>query len=102
MQLETRALLWDIQEAARTITSFATGKDQSDYLHDLLLRSAIERQFESAGEAMSRLAKRDPDTANRISNFRRVIGFRNVLIHGYDKIDDEATWTLIAHKVPTL
>lgn len=102
MQLETRALLWNIQDSARAIVNFTSGKTRADYLTDRLLRSAVERQFEIIGEAMTRLAQRDSATAARISDFRRIIGFRNVLIHGYDAIDDETTWRIVVGKLPVL
>jgi uncharacterized protein with HEPN domain len=102
MQLETRGLLWDIQQAGRAIRMFVAGKSDADFLGDLLLRSAVERQFEILGEAMTRLAKRDPQTAERISEFRRIIGFRNVLIHGYDQVDDQTTWRIVQDKLPIL
>jgi uncharacterized protein with HEPN domain len=81
---------------------FVGGKSEADFLGDLLLRSAVERQFEILGEAMTRLAKRDPQTAERISEFRRIIGFRNVLIHGYDQVDDQTTWRIVQDKLPIL
>jgi uncharacterized protein with HEPN domain len=102
MQLETRALLWDIQDGARTIQTFVAGKTQTDFLRNLLLRSAVERQFEIIGEAMTRLAKLDLKTAQRITEYRRIVGFRNVLIHGYDKIDDETTWRIVTNDLPLL
>ena len=58
-----------------------------DYLDNRMLRSAVERQFEIIGEALSQLAKIDPAVAARIPDLRRIVGFRNVLIHGYDRMD---------------
>lgn len=102
MRLESRKLLWDMQQAARAITSFVAGKIEADYLSDLLLRSAVERQFEIVGEAMTRLAKRDMDTAVRISEYRGIIAFRNQLIHGYDDIKHPISWGIVTTKLPIL
>ncbi len=52
----------------------------------------MERHFEIIGEALNRLAKLDPDTAGRITDAAQIIAFRNVLIHGYDAIDDSRVW----------
>jgi uncharacterized protein with HEPN domain len=65
-----------------------------------MLRSACERQFEIIGEAMARMRKEDPETVERISEYQRVIGFRNVLIHGYDQVNHETTWKIITEKLP--
>jgi uncharacterized protein with HEPN domain len=62
----------------------------------------VERQFEIIGEALSRLNRLDPDKASAISEHHRIIRFRNVLIHGYDVIDHETTWSLIQAKLPVL
>ena len=39
---------------------------------------------------------------DRISESRRIIGFRNVLIHGYDVINHDVTWGIVRDKLPTL
>jgi uncharacterized protein with HEPN domain len=92
MQPRSPALLWDVATAARRIQSFVAGKSWDDYSNDLLLRSGVERQFEIAGEAMSALRRVDPETAVRVPNVHRVIGMRNVLIHGYAEVNDLTVW----------
>ncbi len=32
----------------------------------------------------------------------RIIGFRNILIHGYDTVDDTIVWGAISGHLPTL
>jgi len=94
--------LHDIALAARRATRYAAGRTRTEYEADDYFRSAMERQFEIIGEALSRLLKADPATAARISEQRRIIGFRNVLIHGYDAVDDAITWRIIREKLPVL
>ena len=48
----------------------------------------MERQFEIIGEAMTKLAKPEAPMADHISQYQRMIAFRNLLIHGYAD-----TWT---------
>lgn len=102
MQLETRKYLSDIQRAAELVRRFTSGKTLIDYQEDVLLRSAVERQFEIVGEAMNQLAGSDEDTARRITNFQRIISFRNVLIHGYADVDDRLVWNVVETYLPRL
>lgn len=44
---------------------------------------------------MTRLAKLDVQTAETITEYRRIIAFRNQLIHGYDIIDHAIVWRII-------
>jgi uncharacterized protein with HEPN domain len=46
--------------------------------------------------------KLDANTADRISEYRRIISFRNVLIHGYDAISDAVVWDIVQNKLPIL
>jgi len=102
MPPETAKLLFDMRNAAERIGRFVDGKTFDDFQNDELLRSGVERQFEIIGEAMSRLVKLDPALAQQISEYRKISGFRNALIHGYDSIDDETTWNIVTAKLPIL
>lgn len=102
MELEAKKLVHDLDQAVELIISFVTGKQLADYKGDALLRSAVERQFEIIGEALNRLRGADPDVLARISDYERIIGFRNVLEHGYDIVSDEIVWDIVEAKLPTL
>jgi Uncharacterized conserved protein len=80
--------LFDIQQSLVSIETFiGDKKDFSAYMQNKMLRRAVEREFEIMGEAMNKLDKVDP--AIPISSKKQIIGLRNRVIHGYDKIDDE-------------
>jgi len=54
------------------------------------------------GESLNRLAKVDPTTAGDITDLSRIVGFRNILVHGYTSIDNALVWQLATSKVPPL
>jgi len=59
-------------------------------------------QFEIIGEAMGRLLRDDPDTAQLIADHRRIIAFRNLLIHGCDVVDHAEVWSIASRHLPRL
>jgi uncharacterized protein with HEPN domain len=80
MRRDPRAYLWDVREAADAISSFVRARSFTDYSTDLMLRSAVERQFAIIGEALSQLSRVAPELAPRFPELRRVVAFRNVLV----------------------
>jgi uncharacterized protein with HEPN domain len=102
MQLEVKKYLADAQQAIGRIREFTSGQSFEEYSSNAMLRSAVERQFEIIGEALNRISKVDALLLQRISDSRRIIAFRNILIHGYDAIDDAVVWDVIEHYVPVL
>ena len=51
---------------------------------------------------MNSLRKSNPDVAGRIPAVHRIIGMRNVLVHGYAAVDGATVWTAATTDVPAL
>lgn len=102
MKLEAQKYLYDIQRAAGLLREFTDGKAFADYESDAMLRSAVERQFEIIGEAMTKLARTDEPVADQVSQYQRIIAFRNVLVHGYADVDDLLVWDVVETTLPAL
>src|SRR5437870_2077314 len=92
LPLEVRKYLFDIAQACDLITQFTSGMTFTHYSSDALLRSAVERQFEVVGEALNQALRQWPGLADRVSDCRRIVAFRNRLIHGYAFVSDEVVW----------
>ena len=75
---------------------------REDFRTDLLLRSAVERQFQIIGEALNQLARSHPGLAGQIPDLPRIIAFRNILVHGYAVVDDQIVWQAVQEHLPRL
>ena len=102
MQLESKKYLYDILQAPKNLQQFSEGKAFQDYTGNVMLRSAVERQFEIIGEALRQLSREDAPTAAKIEERERIISFRNILIHGYAEVDDRLVWDILQTKLPVL
>lgn len=104
MEARERVLkaLEDIQDCAAFVVAASEGKDLAYYRRDRLFRQAVERNLEIIGEAIGRISRYDAETASRISEHRRIVAFRNRLIHGYDVLDDSLVWDTVKKDVPLL
>ncbi len=102
MRLESKKLPEDIRQSAQQTLKFTANKTLSGYCDDPMLKSAVERQFEIVGEALKRLAKTEPEVVEQISRYKRIISFRNILIHGYDVVEDIVVWDVIRKDLPVL
>ncbi|MGM0567272.1 MAG: HepT-like ribonuclease domain-containing protein [Bacteroidota bacterium] len=101
MKPEIRKYLYDIQICIISIESYLGDKRIfGEYQKNKMLRRAVEREFEIIGEAMNKIHKIDPNV--EISSKHQIIGVRNRVIHGYDKIDDEIVWGIIIRHLPIL
>jgi uncharacterized protein with HEPN domain len=95
-------LLADIVLAAEAVLVFSAGKTRQDLDTDLLLRSAIKRQLLIVGEAIRQLRDVDLSLVLQISEYKRIIDFRNVLAHGYDVVSVDIIWQVVNDKLPVL
>ena len=95
------ASLWDMLDAARAVVEFTQGRRFEELLADRMLRSAVERNLEIAGEAARRVSAETRDALPDIP-WRSIIGLRNVLAHEYDEIRYEILWKLCKDELPVL
>lgn len=102
MERDARSWLWDVLEAARAIESFVQGLDAGSYAAQPLVHSAVERKFLIIGEALNQLSKADPSTAARVPELRVIVGFRNLLVHGYAEVNHDLVWNAIQKSLPKL
>ena len=93
--------LLDIHEGIQHIEEFTKGiNSYFEYEKNLLVKRAVERELEIIGEAMNRIVKADQEI--KIDNAKRIIGVRNRVIHGYDKVDDGIIWGILIKHLPIL
>lgn len=102
MRLEEKKLLLDVKEACQSIQQRCSAQSFENYSADRWFRRAVEREFEIIGEALNRLERLAPETAARIGSLRRIVDFRNRIIHGYDSVDDLIVWRTVQDHVPKL
>ena len=94
-------LLSDILQAIELIESFISDiKDFDSYVADLKTQSAVERQLGIIGEAVNKFEKLFPES--QITNARKIVGFRNRLIHTYDAVDPSIVWAIIKNHITPL
>jgi hypothetical protein len=73
LQRDPKSLLWDAREAAEVIGAVTAGKSFADFDGDIVLRSAVERQFEIIGEALAQLARIYAAIAQKVPDLRQII-----------------------------
>lgn len=102
MQPKALKYVLDIQSLLVEIDSFKSlvGNDYYSYKDQLVVKRAVERDLEIIGEAIKELLKLEPGM--KISSSRKIIGFRNLLAHSYDSIEDELVWGILQRDIPVL
>ena len=81
-------------------------KNTKDINHDTLtqnevLERAIVRSLEIIGEAVKRIDQ-DFKNQNKDIDWKKIAGFRDILIHRYFSIDWDIVWDVIKNKIPEL
>lgn len=86
--------LYDVLFAIELIEEFtAPISNYNEYVSDLKTQSAVERQLGIIGEAVNKFDSIHPELS--LENSRKIVGFRNRLIHAYDAVDSSMVWAII-------
>jgi uncharacterized protein with HEPN domain len=102
MRRDAKACLANAQGAAESIARFMGGASLHGFLSDELVQSAVERQFITLGNALTTLSKIDFVLGERVPDRRKIIGFRNLLVHGYGAVDPALLYRLAREDAPKL
>lgn len=102
MRPEVVKYLEDVRQACGLLEDFIRGRTFAEYDADALLRSAVERQFITIGEALIRAAKIEAAISTSFTAFREIVGFRNILVHGYAVVQNATVWGILENDLPVL
>lgn len=89
----------DILIAIDKINRYTTRcNNGTELLHNELEWDATLRELQLIGDAVNSLLKEEMLPRE----FRRVVDFRNQIVHGYFGIDEKIVWSVIHQKLPEL
>lgn len=88
-------------ESAQVICQHMAKKTLSNLEKDRLLLGGVIRELLLIGEAANAVS---PETKEKISEIplKKVIGMRNLLIHGYFDISYKIIWSTVIEDIPKL
>jgi uncharacterized protein with HEPN domain len=92
--------LRDILEAIAAIDRYRD-RDRSAFEQDEMLQGWFLRHLQIIGEAARRLLEELRSLAPDIP-WHKIIGMRNILVHGYFAIDLDVVWDAVQQDVPLL
>ena len=97
----TPAHLADMLRFTQELRSLANGHTLETFTSNRVLCLAVEKLFINLGEAAYRV---DSESASQWPDipWRRVIGLRNILIHGYASVNDRLVWDVASGHLPQL
>lgn len=102
MDSDIKTWLFDILQSIREVESYFEDRPKKfeDYQSDTRTKRAVERNIEIIGEAVKRIL--DKNATFEINNAHKIIGTRNRIAHGYDKISDDLIWSIVINHLPKL
>jgi uncharacterized protein with HEPN domain len=102
MPRKLEAYVEEVLKSVAEIQSFIIGMDLSSYVKDAKTKAAVERKLLNIGEALNQAGQIDRQIENKVTDFRKIIGFRNILVHGYFGVDDALVWDVVSTKLGRL
>jgi uncharacterized protein with HEPN domain len=88
-------------DAAVKLRRYTAGRTRADLDTDELLGLAVVRLLEILGEAARRVSE-EARAQHPTIPWRQMAGTRDRLVHGYDQVDMDIVWTILADELPRL
>lgn len=97
---DDRLYLIHMQECMQRILDY-TKDGRQQFMQSTLIQDAVLRNLQTMAESSQRLSI-DLKEARPEIEWRRLSGFRNVLVHEYLGIDLKTVWQLVEDELPKL
>ncbi len=95
------SLLLDMLQAARQIREYTNGLQEQDFLNSRRDQDAVLLQCTVLGEMAKRISLEFRNTHPEIP-WRKIMGFRNVVVHDYFQVDFHRAWKIASRDIPEL
>lgn len=99
--LKDKERLNHIIEAIDRITRYTSGKTHSDIVADDMMYYAVVKNIEIIGEAANMLTSQFIEIHSE-TQWKRIRGMRNYIVHEYFQIDDSVVWSVIQNDLQPL
>jgi len=96
-----RLYLADIIESGTAVQEYIQGYSFQDFSRDRKTYSAVIREFEIIGKAVSKLPDEIKQQRAEVE-WQDIKDFRNLLVHEYFGVDLEIIWLVIKNDLPRL
>jgi len=90
-----------ILDASRQAVAFIAGRARTDLDADYMLSLALVRLLEIIGEAARGVSATFRDKHPEVA-WRKMVGMRDRLIHGYFEVDLDIVWETVTRDLPAL
>ncbi len=100
-QLGDKQRLLHIRDSIQHILAFTEGFDEAAYMSNVMVQSAVERQLEIIGEAVTAITDELKVKQTNIE-WHKIKAFRNVIAHEYFGISQKQVWNVLVNDIPRL
>jgi uncharacterized protein with HEPN domain len=101
MKRDAKLFIEDILESIKSIEEYSKGMNKEKLESSRLRQNAIIREIEIIGEAVKNI----PDSIkskHKEIEWRKISGMRDIIIHGYFRVDLNAIWNVVEKDLPIL
>ena len=99
MKRSNKLFTEDILDSIEKIERYTKELNYEDFIENQMVVDAVIRNLEIIGEASNNLSK---ELRSKFSDipWKRMIGLRNIVVHGYFGIDLSIIWEIITKNLP--